>query len=207
MQSQHAFDTSSCKPVQTITASEIAADGSATSTAGDREVLFRNLLETHQTRLYRFIIRNIGNSTDAEDLTQQAFMEAVRSFQSFRGESELSTWLYGIAMNLVRNHLSRAPHRRYCFDDESALDGTASAAPGPSEMLEQSQTVHHLEAAMSELPQSMRDVLVLVAVDELTYEEAAALLTIPVGTVRSRLSRARTALRSRLESRGVELEF
>jgi RNA polymerase sigma-70 factor (ECF subfamily) len=60
---------------------------------------------------------------------------------------------------------------------------------------------------MAELPQSMRDVLVLVAVDELTYEEAAALLTIPVGTVRSRLSRARAALRSRLEERGVMLEF
>ncbi|WP_009522043.1 RNA polymerase sigma factor [Imbroritus primus] len=207
MQPHNAFEAASCQAIQTIATDVVDEQGAPPMTAGDREILFRNLLETHQNRLYRFIIRNIGNPSDAEDLTQQAFVEAVRSFQSFRGESELSTWLYGIAMNLVRNHLSRAPHRRFGFDDESALDGTASESPGPAEKLEQSQHVKHLEAVMAELPQSMRDVLVLVAVDELTYEEAAALLTIPVGTVRSRLSRARAALRSRLEERGVMLEF
>jgi RNA polymerase sigma factor (sigma-70 family) len=207
MQPNNAIDAAARQPIQTVDTSIPQGEVTPPMSAGDREVLFRNLLETHQNRLYRFIIRNIGNPSDAEDLTQQAFVEAVRSFQTFRGESELSTWLYGIAMNLVRNHLSRAPHRRFGFEDESALDGTACDSPGPAEALEQSQHVQQLEAAMAELPQSMRDVLVLVAVDELTYEEAAALLTIPVGTVRSRLSRARTALRQRLEERGVMLEF
>lgn len=207
MKPSNTLDTASSEPIQTVSVDLVETQVPPPMSAGDREILFRNLLETHQNRLYRFIIRNIGNPSDAEDLTQQAFVEAVRSFQSFRGESELSTWLYGIAMNLVRNHLSRAPHRRFGFEDESALDGTACDDLGPAEALEQSQQVQHLEAAMAELPQSMRDVLVLVAVDELTYEEAAALLTIPVGTVRSRLSRARSALRTRLEERGVAIEF
>ncbi len=134
-------------------------------------------------------------------------MEAVRSYRSFRGESELSTWLYGIAMNLVRNHLSRAPHRRYEFTDDSAIAELAGDNLSPPQALEQTQHMRHLQVAMQELPESMRTILLMVAVDELSYEAAAALLTVPVGTVRSRLSRARTALRAKLLERGVELDF
>ena len=173
----------------------------------ERDALFRNLVEAHGTRLHRFIIKNIGNSTDAEDLAQQAFLEAVRSYETFKGQSELSTWLYGIAMNLVRNHLSRAPHRRYEFTDESELSELEADALTPAQAAEQAQHMRHLEDAMAELPQSMRDILLMVAVDELSYEDAAALLTVPVGTVRSRLSRARSALRAKLAARGVEFDF
>lgn len=173
----------------------------------ERDALFRSLVEAHGTRLHRFIIKNIGNTTDAEDLAQQAFLEAVRSYETFRGQSELSTWLYGIAMNLVRNHLSRAPHRRYEFTDESELAELEGDTLSPAQAAEQAQHMRHLEAAMSELPESMRDILLMVAVDELSYEEAAALLTVPVGTVRSRLSRARSALRTRLAARGVVFDF
>lgn len=174
---------------------------------GERDALFQNLVQAHGTRLYRFIIKNIGNSSDAEDLAQQAFMEAVRSYQTFKGQSELSTWLYGIAMNLVRNHLSRAPHRRYEFADEEAMAEIACESSSPARSAEQSQQMQHLQAAMDELPESMRTILLMVAVDELSYEAAAALLTVPVGTVRSRLSRARTALRAKLLTRGVVLDF
>lgn len=172
-----------------------------------RDELFHSLVQAHGTRLYRFIIKNIGNPSDAEDLAQQAFMEAVRSYRAFKGESALSTWLYGIAMNLVRNHLSRAPHRRYEFTDDSAIAELACDALSPVQALEQSQHMQHLQLAMEELPESMRAILLMVAVDELSYEAAAALLAVPVGTVRSRLSRARTALRAKLQSRGVELDF
>ncbi|MBH1965469.1 MAG: RNA polymerase sigma factor [Comamonadaceae bacterium] len=173
----------------------------------DAEVLFRDLVKEHWTRLHRFIIKNIGNHDDAEDLTQQAFSEAVRSFERFRGESELSTWLYGIAMNLVRNHLSRAPSRRYEFTDDSELEFTPSDELDPAAQLEQTQQLTELAQALEDLPPRMREVLLMVAVDELSYEEAAVLLTVPVGTVRSRLSRARTALRAQLEGRGVDLDF
>ncbi|CAN7186520.1 RNA polymerase sigma factor [Acidovorax sp. Leaf78] len=173
----------------------------------ERDALFRTLVQAHGVRLHRFIIKNIGNSTDAEDLAQQAFLEAVRSYETFKGQSELSTWLYGIAMNLVRNHLSRAPHRRYEFTDESELSEMASDSLTPAQAVEQAQHMRYLEEAMAELPESMRDILLMVAVDELSYEDAAALLTVPVGTVRSRLSRARSALRAKLFARGVEFEF
>jgi len=172
-----------------------------------RDELFQGLVQAHGTRLYRFIIKNIGNPSDAQDLAQQAFLEAVRSYNSFKGQSELSTWLYGIAMNLVRNHLSRAPHRRYEFADESVLDEMACDALAPDQELEQSERMRHLQLALEDLPESMRSILLMVAVDELSYEAAAALLTVPVGTVRSRLSRARASLRAKLKARGVELDF
>lgn len=172
-----------------------------------RDELFQALVQAHGTRLYRFIIKNIGNPGDAQDLAQQAFLEAVRSYSSFKGQSELSTWLYGIAMNLVRNHLSRAPHRRYEFADESVLEEMACEALTPDEEVEQSERMRHLQLALEDLPESMRSILLMVAVDELSYEAAAALLTVPVGTVRSRLSRARAALRVKLQARGVELDF
>lgn len=173
----------------------------------ERDALFRTLVQAHGVRLHRFIIKNIGHSTDAEDLAQQAFMEAVRSYQSFKGQSELSTWLYGIAMNLVRNHLSRAPHRRYDFGSDDELAEMAADSPTPAQRLEQTEHMRHLQSALAELPQAMREILLMVGVDELSYEDAAALLTVPVGTVRSRLSRARSALRATLQARGVVLDF
>ena len=141
----------------------------------ERDALFRSLVEAHGARLHRFIIKNIGNSTDAEDLAQQAFMEAVRSYETFKGQSELSE-----------------------------LEGDTLS---PAQAAEQAQHMRHLEGAMAELPESMRDILLMVAVDELSYEDAAAMLTVPVGTVRSRLSRARSALRAKLAARGVVFDF
>ena len=187
------------------------AEPQATSRQGgadpDNEVLFRNLVQEHGTRLQRFIVKHIGNATEAEDLAQQAFLEAVKGFDSFQGQAQLSTWLYGIAMNLVRNYLSRAPHRRYEFTGDDELGSLPAEGLGPNELLEQSQQMQVLQNAISELPQSMQEVLLLVAIEEMSYEDAAVLLTVPVGTVRSRLSRARGILRSRLAERGVALNF
>jgi RNA polymerase sigma factor (sigma-70 family) len=162
------------------------------------DALFRKLVRDHQQRLYRFVVKHIGWGTDAEDITQQAFVEAAYSYATFKGESELSTWLYGIAMNLVRNYLSRAPHRRYTFEDDEVLSTTSSDRPDPCEQLAQSQSVRALQAALDDLPREMRDVLLLVAYEELSYEDAALMMSIPVGTVRSRVSRARAMLRKRL---------
>ncbi len=171
------------------------------------EALFKQLVQVHHQRLYRFVVKHIGWSTDAEDITQQAFVEAAQSFSTFKGQSELSTWLYGIAMNLVRNYLSRSPHRRYAFEGEEVLAETSCLRPTPFDQLAQSETVRALEQALSELAPEMRDVLLLVGLDELSYEEAAVLLSIPIGTVRSRVSRARSALRKHLGAQNVDLGF
>jgi RNA polymerase sigma factor (sigma-70 family) len=173
----------------------------------DSEQLFRKLVREHEQRLYRFVLKHIGHSDDAEDIAQQAFVEAARAYSTFRGESELSTWLYGIAMNLVRNYLSRAPHRVHQFETEEALEEHADGQATPDEQAERMQMVAHLSRELEALPAEMREVLLLVALEELSYEEAAALLSIPIGTVRSRVSRARTALRTQFENAGISLPF
>ena len=171
------------------------------------ERAFRTLVDEHRGRLQSFIERNIGRSSDAEDLTQQAFAEAARSIVTFRGESALSTWLYGIAMNLVRNYLSRAPHRRYAFEDDSALESIASEGANPEEQAERRELLAKLSHELETLPAEMRQVLMLVAVEEMSYEQAAVMLSIPIGTVRSRASRARTALRRPFGQEGVAQPF
>jgi RNA polymerase sigma factor (sigma-70 family) len=171
------------------------------------EQLFRQLVSDHRTGLYRFVLRHIGRSDDAQDITQQAFVEASKSIESFRGDAQMSTWLYGIAMNLVRNYLSRAPHRVREYVSEDNLLELAANDPDPAEQASWNQAMGRLSAAMSELPEDMRSILMLVAVEELSYEEAATLLSIPVGTVRSRVSRARTTLRKRLADAGCTIDF
>ncbi len=177
----------------------------STPTGPDVEALFRQLVTQHRTRLYRFIIRHIGQPDDADDIAQQAFMEAARTIDRFRGESELSTWLYGIAMNLVRNYLNRAPHRVHRFEPEGVLDTHFASEGDPHDIVSTQQTLQRLSLLMAELPNEMREVLTLVAIDEMRYEEAAALLSVPVGTVRSRLSRARSMLKARLARDGIEI--
>jgi RNA polymerase sigma-70 factor (ECF subfamily) len=167
---------------------------------------FQALVKKHSVRLHRFVIKHIGNCPEAEDLAQQAFLEAAKCYHSFRGESQLSTWLYGIALNLVRNYLSRAPERRYFFVGEDALMDRASTDPTPDSVAEQNQTMRLLQESMDELPASMREILLMMGLNDYTYEEAAERLTVPVGTVRSRLSRARAALRVKLQHKGLHLD-
>ena len=181
-------------------------DGEEQGWDSDNEYLLRDLVREHSSRLQRFIIKHIGNTTEAEDLAQQAFVEAARSLRSFRGESQLSSWLYGIALNLVRNHLSRAPERRHDFVSDSVLQDQASTDLSPDRVLEQNQTMALLQESLDELPENMRDILLMVGLDDISYEEAAALLTVPIGTVRSRLSRARSALREKMAQKGLRLD-
>lgn len=167
-------------------------------TSGVTDEDFISLVQANQKRLYQFILKNIGNPADAEDLAQAAFVEAYKSLSSFRGQSELSTWLLGIAMNLVRNYISRAPHRRFTFVSDEVLEGTAANGESPADAAFYSQAIERLSEELRALPDGLREVLLLVAVDGLSYEDAAAMLAIPIGTVRSRVSRARATLRERL---------
>ncbi|NMK50022.1 RNA polymerase sigma factor [Achromobacter sp. Bel] len=184
----------------------LRADGEARGWDTGDEYLLRDLVREHSTRLQRFIVKHIGNTSEAEDLAQQAFVEAARSYGSFRGESQLSSWLYGIALNLVRNYLSRAPERRHDFVSDSVLEDHPSADLSPERIVEQNQMMALLQESLDELPENMRDILLMVGLDDISYEEAAALLTVPIGTVRSRLSRARTALREKMAQKGLRLD-
>lgn len=171
-----------------------------TAPVGDESVVqrFGVLLREHQSLLYRFVLRNIGNPSDAEDIAQQAFVEAYKSMANFRGESKMSTWLYGIAMNLVRNYLNRAPHRVREYESDEVLGTIADDADGPDVIVERKQAMARLNEQIRELSPELQEILLLVAVDGLSYDEAALMLEIPVGTVRSRLFRARETLKERL---------
>jgi RNA polymerase sigma factor (sigma-70 family) len=173
----------------------------------DREKLFRQLVAQHQGRLYRFVTKYVDHPDDAADIAQQAFAEASRTIATFRGESKLSTWLFGIAMNMVRNYLSRAPHRIYKFESEESLSSVASTVIEPSEHLNQRETLQLVFAALAELPEEMGEVLSMVAIDDVSYQEVADKLGIPLGTVRSRVSRARAGLRLQLDKACVQLAF
>ncbi len=173
----------------------------------NQETLFRELVAQHQKRLYRFVIKYIDHPDDAADITQQAFVEAARTIASFRGDSKLSTWLFGIAMNMVRNYLSRAPHRIWKFETDESLTTVASNWPDPSDCLVQKELLELAEKAFSDLSEEMSEVLGLVAVDEISYQDAADILCIPLGTVRSRVSRARAVLRLHFANAGVVMKF
>ncbi|MFO1339658.1 MAG: RNA polymerase sigma factor [Burkholderiaceae bacterium] len=171
------------------------------------DTAFRALVDQHHARLVRFVRRHVDDDAEAEDLAQQAFADAARHHADFRGESPLSTWLYGIALNLARNHVNRSPQRRHRFESEQALAELPCAQPDPAEQCAMGQLMRVLERELATLPPDMREVLWLVSVDELAYEDAAERLAVPVGTVRSRLSRARQRLRAGFRSRGAVLPF
>lgn len=149
-------------------------------------------------RVFRFILKQVGNRADAEELTQETFLIAFRSADRFRGESTPETWLFGIAVNVVRGHLRRSPERRHRFIDDEVLSAMPSEAEDPFQSLESSRRVAALDAALSRLPQDWRETVVCVAMEGFSYEEAAAILGVPIGTVRSRLSRARDRLKAEL---------
>lgn len=172
--------------------------------AANQQDAFCQMIEAHRNRLYRFVLRHISNQEDAADITQQAFAEAFRSLDHFRGESALSTWIYGIALNLIRSHLMRAPQRLHHFESEDILMDMAGTETDPNTQTSLNETVSAVQTQLDTLPIEMRTVLEMVTVDEMTYEEVADTLHIPVGTVRSRLFRARAQLKSALETAGVE---
>jgi RNA polymerase sigma factor (sigma-70 family) len=176
----------------------IMAHSQALAVRPETEQVFSALVSEYRKPLYRFVLRNIGNPADAEDIAQQAFLEAYRAISSFRGESELSTWLYGIAMNLVRNYLNRAPHRVRKYEPDTVLDALPDEAEGPEALIQRMELMTRLYEQVETLSDDLKQIFLLVAIEGRSYEEAAEMLKIPTGTVRSRLFRAREAIKVRL---------
>jgi len=170
----------------------------------NQHAAFSKIVEAHRIRLYRFILKNVRNSDDAADLAQQTVLEAFRSLDNFRGESSLSTWLYGIAINLVRAYILRAPHKMHHFESEDILADMPGDTRDPNSQVSMNETLSAVQKHLNALPAEMRTVLEMVTVDEMSYEETAQHLHIPIGTVRSRVCRARIQLKSALLSAGVD---
>ena len=149
-------------------------------------------------RLRLFIGKRVSNSAEVEDLVQTTYVEALRSQKQFRGAALPQTWLFGIALNLVRHHRLRSPRRHSVMVDIDDCPDLAAADPHPPDLHALREASRHVLDALGELPESTRDLIELICIDGLTYEAAADRLGIPVGTVRSRLSRARSRIRDRL---------
>ena len=170
----------------------------------DKEKLFRGLIKDYGAALHYFVLRRVGNQTDAEEVAQQALVEAATSLTAFRGEAEISTWTFGIATNLIRNHINRSPERRYIFESDDVLDLLEDPASNPFDLLARRQAMRIVAGKLAELPTGMAEALILVSVDGLSYEDTALKLGVPVGTVRSRVSRARAAIRALLRDAGCD---
>ncbi|KAE8754878.1 sigma-70 family RNA polymerase sigma factor [Paraburkholderia madseniana] len=178
--------------------------GALTATdLAERDRVLAKLFREHQRRLFQFIFKRVRDVYEATELTQQAFVEACHGFGTFRGESECATWLYGIAVNLIRNHVNRSPSRRYDFCGDETIELMESPQGDPFDHVSTKQKATHMQHGLDGLPDDLRKTLLMVTIEDRSYEDVAVELAIPVGTVRSRVSRSRVMLRERLESRAV----
>ncbi|MHA6494930.1 RNA polymerase sigma factor [Pseudomonas borbori] len=150
---------------------------------------------SHERKLRHFIQKRVLNPEDAEDLLQLTYLEAWRNREKFNGQAKPDTWLCGIAMNLIRNHFRRfyAQPQHSAFDDADAHVHEQSM--DPSLEFESRRMLERTLSAMARLPQEMRDTLHTAIEADGSYRDTAQTLGIPIGTVRSRLSRAREHLK------------
>lgn len=171
---------------------------------GDKHA-FELLVAKYQRRLGRLISRFIRNAAEVEDVTQDAFIKAYRALPAFRGDSAFYTWLYRIGINTAKNYLvaqgRRAPASTP-FDTEEAEDFEDAAllhdVATPENELMSKQVVEVVNASLQELPDDLRTALTLREIEGLSYEEIAAVMDCPIGTVRSRIFRAREAIAANL---------
>jgi RNA polymerase sigma-70 factor (ECF subfamily) len=158
---------------------------------------FEELVIAYQHRVFGVALRMLGSRAEAEEIAQEVFLRAHRAVADFRGEARLGTWLYAIASRLCLNRLA-SPDRRVARGDAALADVPASG-PDAAVTAERAELEAALHAAIAELPNERRLVLVLRDVEGLSYEEIAEALALDPGTVRSRLHRARMQLKEKLE--------
>lgn len=159
---------------------------------------FEELVTTYQHRVFGVALRMLGNAAEAQEVAQEAFLRAHRGLSAFRGDAKLSTWLYAITSRLCLNRL-QSGERRLARQGEETLLRLADQARRPDAALEWSELEAALGRAIAELPEDRRIVVVLRDLEGLSYEEIADVLDLELGTVRSRLHRARTDLKDKLE--------
>jgi len=176
-------------------------------TLGGNTEAFGQLVLKHQDRLYNTVFHIVGRAEDARDIVQEAFVQAFLKLESFRQHSAFYTWLYRIAFNIA---ISQRRRRRPAV----SLDGAKEAAnmepadeeSSPVEILEQQERCSRVREAISQLDEEFRTVLVLREIDGCCYETISEVLDLPIGTVRSRLHRARLQLREKLTPMLAEIE-
>ena len=172
--------------------------------AGGDDAAFAELVRMYENKAFHLALRMCGNEEDASDVAQDAFLAAWKGLPSFRGEAGFSTWLYRLVSNAAIDHLRRTKHQRgnVSLDDEELNLDAPDTAPGPQESAEGMELQQVVQEGLNALGDDHRTVLVMREVQCLSYEEIAQALSIDLGTVKSRISRARNALRKILLKSG-----
>ena len=175
--------------------------------ATGHDAALNDLMARHATPLFHFLYRMVGHEDDANDLAQETFVRVFKSSNSFRVEQKFSTWLFTIAANLARNHFRwRARHPNLSLDAENpeteqSLGNTLPAnSPTPKEAALAGESAEAVRTAVKNLPEDLREAVVLCEWEERSIAEAAIILNSTPKAVESRLYRARGILRERLKS-------
>ena len=172
------------------------------------ERAFRELLDLHKDRVYNITFRMLGNRAEAEDVAQEVFISVFKTIDQFREESKFSTWLYRVAVNHCKNRIKYLARRHDRDRDEldetshganGAVTGAPVRAAQPDRALEGAQMERLLQEAIGNLDDDHRIVVVLRDIEDLSIEEICDITGLPDGTVKSRLHRARLALRKKLQ--------
>ena len=172
--------------------------------AGDQQA-FERLVEKYQRKLSRLLSRFIRDHAEVEDVAQEAFIKAYRALPSFRGESAFYTWLYRIGINTAKIYLvakgRRAPTSTdFDADEAEGVDDADQLRDinTPERLLQSKQIGQTVNAAMEALPEELRNAIVLREIEGMSYEDIAVEMNCPIGTVRSRIFRAREAVAEKL---------
>ena len=182
---------------------------------GDMEA-FDLIVRRNQTSLVNFIARFLGDPDTAEDLAQETFVRMFKAIKRYKsGAAKFSTWMYHIASNLCKNELRNRGRRGRFFVDSVIIESSLGSEPTeedliatapadvslqPGNQLERKECEHAVQRAISELPDRYRLPLILRDLQELSYEEISNTLTLPLGTTKSRINRARLMLKDKLRS-------
>ena len=168
---------------------------------------FEELLLLHQKKVYNLCLRMSANPDDALDLSQEAFLRAWRSLGQYQFEASFSTWLFRLTSNICIDFLRRKKRRQetsltesYDDTDEGAELSVPDAQPGPEQQAMTNETKIELARAMEQLSPEHREILQLRVIEDLQYEQIADILGVRVGTVKSRLARARLSFRKILKA-------
>ena len=166
---------------------------------GDRRA-FDLLVLRYQQRILKLIMRYIHDPAEAQDVAQEAFIKAYRALASFRSDSAFFTWLYRIAINTAKNHLVTLLRRPVSFDADSQdaenyeINARLKDEESPEGIALQEELGRTVEQAIASLPEDLRSAIMLREIDGLSYEDIARAMDCPIGTVRSRIFRAREAI-------------
>ena len=171
---------------------------------GGDTAAFDLLVVKYQHRILKLVGRYVRDPTEAEDVTQEAFIKAFRAIPRFRGDSAFYTWIYRIAINTAKNHLAargrRTPAGGFTSADDVVLELESDLAEqGTPERIALTEEIHAtLVDAIGDLPDDLRTAVTLRELEGMSYEEIAETMECPIGTVRSRIFRAREAINNRL---------